>query len=169
MKSKGRGTFYLRSLLLVIACCAAAMGVARSIYSWHPYQFYSVLAPASSSLIASLSGAWLGGIFKVRLRRGTALLVLSSTIVATILVFFASYRCSESVLFDDDDWPRSWPFPDEALAFLNDWFDRRYPAQGDSLKLHGEFPKVRLVLDLVISVLSGVSGFVCRIILRPKV
>ena len=165
MRSERRHTFHLRSLLLIVACSAAVMGIARFIFTQRPHQLYSVVVPALSGVVAWLWGAWLGGILGVRFRVRFGVTFSALSFVATVFILFARYRCSESVLFDDLAWPRCWPYPDEALATLNEWFDRQYPARDGSLKIHSEFPKIRFILDSLIFVLSSASGFVCPVIM----
>lgn len=161
-------TYYLKSLLFLIACCAVEMGGARVLLSLHPHQVRSALALILLAGIAFLVGMWLGGLLKFRLGGWAAILLSTATFVTAALAMFIRHRCSESVLFDDLAWPRPLPYPDEALAALNDWFDSLYPIEGDAVKLHGELPKVRAVLDCVVSLVLVASGFVRRCIWNKK-
>lgn len=59
---------------------------------------------------------------------------------------WALHRVSADVLMSDTAWPQPWPYPDNWLAALNDWYDARYPAAAGSIKLHAEFPRVRMTV-----------------------
>ena len=45
------------------------------------------------------------------------------------------------MFFDNQSWPRPWPYPDRWLSAVERWFDARNPASPDSIKLHGEFAR----------------------------
>jgi hypothetical protein len=52
-----------------------------------------------------------------------------------------------------------WFYPDWAVIRIYDWSDaRKDPGQ---LKMHGEWPDVRFILDIVICGLAGISGVFC--------
>jgi hypothetical protein len=59
------------------------------------------------------------------------------------------HRSSFSIITGDPQWPRPHPYPDQWLFALNDWFDTRNPAPPDSIKLHGEWDRVRATVALV--------------------
>jgi hypothetical protein len=117
------------------------LGFARFVFSLRRYQLYSVLVPILSGITAWIIGALIGNALKPQLGRRVGVALSSIAFVTSILVIFAHYRCSEAVLFDDIAWPRPWPYPDEALADLNNWFDKQNPASNGELKVHGEFAK----------------------------
>ena len=50
------------------------------------------------------------------------------------------------------------PYPDSGIIALERWFDARRPASPGSLKLHGEFHTVAVVLGTMVLILAGVAG-----------
>jgi len=60
------------------------------------------------------------------------------------------HRTSFSILMGDREWPRPWPYPDQGLAALNDWYDARNLPPPDSLKMHGEWDRVRATVGLIL-------------------
>ena len=93
------------------------------------------------------------------------------TIVGILgLLYFgwAQHRMGPAGMLDKE-WPRAWPYPDSWLNDLHDWFDARYPAAPDCLKLHGEIFRVRLTLWAIIGicstiVLASIGPYLWRII-----
>jgi hypothetical protein len=82
--------------------------------------------------------------------------------LGTLSFAWALHRISARVLVHDDAWPRPAPYPDRWLMELNDWYDRRYPAPPNMLKIHGEIGRVQLTLlaGLVPSLLMFLVGAV---------
>ena len=68
-------------------------------------------------------------------------------LLGTIYSAWSWNRVSERVIVEDRRWPRSWPYPDEWISALEPWFDARNPVVAkDSIKLHGEFGRVRFLI-----------------------
>lgn len=94
------------------------------------------------------------------MRHHLAVILVAFGVVGSCYCAWALHRISDEVLFNDVDWPRSWPYPDRGLAALHAWYDAAYPAPRDSLKLHGELPRVQLTVQgtLAFSLLVLVAG-----------
>ena len=52
-------------------------------------------------------------------------------------------------LWNDNEWPRPFPYPDTALMAVHDWWDRLNPDPG-GLKIHGEYFAVLLALNSLV-------------------
>ena len=72
---------------------------------------------------------------------------ISAGIVASVYSYWALDRVSERVFVLEDDWPRPWPYPDPWLSRFERWLDQRYLVARGSIKLHGEFSRVRHTLS----------------------
>ena len=68
--------------------------------------------------------------------------------------------------FDDDRWPRPFPYPDLFLLEIHDWWDRLHPAGPGYLKIHGEFYAVLLGTNVLFLLACVVAGTVCGYIFR---
>jgi hypothetical protein len=83
--------------------------------------------------------------------------------VTLLLIEFCCWRI---VAVFDPQWPRSFPYPDQALMWLERRYDAAFPYH-DGIKIHGELDRVRLTLwsatipPLIIG-LSSVAAFVFR-------
>lgn len=90
-----------------------------------------------------------------------AILLLASSL-ALVLLGFGWQRISSLEAFRDPKWPRPFPYPDRLLYRLERYYDAKYPAPPDSIKIHGEFPRVQFALlwsaipPLVALLVSGV-------------
>jgi hypothetical protein len=79
-------------------------------------------------------------------------LVLAAISLASTAYFAWCWQRSRPTIFAEDmSYPRPWPYPDRWLCDLVDWFDARNPTQGDTIKIHGEWPKVRLLVFLALA------------------
>jgi hypothetical protein len=85
------------------------------------------------------------------MRKYEAIALLVVGMVGTLYFAWAFHRASDAVLVSDLSWPRPAPYPDGWILALNHWFDLRHPAPPDSLKLHGEFPRVRLAIGIALA------------------
>jgi len=84
-------------------------------------------------------------------RHRLSMILLISTLLGFMYCAWALHRTGFSILMGDPQWPRPWPYPDQGLAALNDWYDARNPPPPDSLKLHGEWDRVRVTVSLVLA------------------
>jgi hypothetical protein len=101
-------------------------------------------------------------------RHRLSIILVIPALLGVIYCSWSLHRTSFSILIGDAQWPRPWPYPDQWLAALNYWYDARNPPPPDSLKLHGEWDKVRLTVALALvsclwvlaisSVRIGLSG-----------
>jgi hypothetical protein len=85
------------------------------------------------------------------MRHRLAIILVALGAGGTLYAAWALHRASDAVLVRDMSWPRPTPYPDGWIAALNGWYDARHPASGDSLKLHGEFPRVRLTIVVILA------------------
>jgi hypothetical protein len=53
---------------------------------------------------------------------------------------------------------RAWPYPDRSLIRLHDWLDEKNPPPPGSLKIHGEWDKVCLILGAGVALSLAVSA-----------
>lgn len=98
------------------------------------------------------------------MRRHLAILFVVLGTGGTWYAAWALHRASDAVLVRDASWPRPVPDPDGWIAALNDWYDARYPAPPDTLKIHGELPRVRLTLGIVLA--AGLSFLAAGVKMR---
>ncbi len=73
-------------------------------------------------------------------------LLLVSGLAVSFLSLVVRYRWL--TIFHAESLPSSWAYVDHSLMALHSWFDARYPAPPDSLKIRGEFYRVLLTLNL---------------------
>jgi hypothetical protein len=75
---------------------------------------------------------------------------------ALLVAYFgwAWERVGHYVLVKDQKWPRPFPYPDQWLWALNNYFDAKYPARPGEIKLHAEIDRVRLVLLIALGSLT---------------
>jgi hypothetical protein len=78
--------------------------------------------------------------------------------LACLLSLWLRHRWVAS--FHDDDWPRSFPYPDEIMMIFHDWLDSKYPAPPESFKIHGEFYTVWRYLNLTALALCAFAGVI---------
>ncbi len=83
-------------------------------------------------------------------RHRLPIILLIIALLGFMYCAWSLHRTSFSVLMGDPRWPRPWPYPDQGLSTLNDWYDARNPPTTDSLKLHGEWNRVRATVSLVL-------------------
>jgi len=84
------------------------------------------------------------------MRHRLALILVSVGTIGVPYFAWALHRVSDAVLVGEMSWPLPWPYPDRWLAALNDWYDARSPSPPDTIKLHGEFPRVRVTIGLAL-------------------
>jgi hypothetical protein len=85
----------------------------------------------------------------VRHRRSMILAI--PALLGVIYCAWSLHRTSFSILTGDPQWPRPGPYPDQWLVELNDWYDNRNLPPSDSIKLHGEWDRVRVTVALVLA------------------
>ena len=72
-------------------------------------------------------------------------------LLGVIYCAWSLHRTSFSILTGDPQWPRPGPYPDQWLVELNDWYDNRNLPPSDSIKLHGEWDRVRVTVALALA------------------
>jgi hypothetical protein len=63
--------------------------------------------------------------------------------------------------FEDDRWPRPFPYPDLLLLEIHDWWDRLHPAGPGAWKYHGEFYAVLLGTNVLFLFACATAGVFC--------
>ncbi len=86
------------------------------------------------------------------MRHHLALILVAVGAVGSLYAAWSLHRAGDEVLMQDMSWPRAFPYPDGWIADLNRWYDARYPAPPGSLKLHGEFLRVRLTIGVALAI-----------------
>jgi hypothetical protein len=84
-------------------------------------------------------------------RHRCSIIVAIPALVGVIYCVWSLHRTSFSILTGDPQWPRPFPYPDQSLVALNDWYDTRNPPLPDFIKLHGEWDRVRVTVGLVLA------------------
>lgn len=65
--------------------------------------------------------------------------------------------------------PHRFPYPDGAINALERWFDARRPVPPGTLKLHGEYPRVGLVLGMLGLGFTSLNGLLLGVLSnRPE-
>ena len=85
------------------------------------------------------------------MRNRLSMILVIPALLGVIYCAWSLHRASFSILIGDPQWPRPCPYPDQWLAALNDWYDARNPPSPDSLKLHGEWDRVRVTVALALA------------------
>jgi hypothetical protein len=75
------------------------------------------------------------------------------------VVFWTGSLSGDVGIFDLMENPRSFPYPDSMIWWLNDWYDKRYPAPPGFINLHGEIDRVRWTF-LVVFVPSALASLI---------
>ena len=76
------------------------------------------------------------------IRRRLLLASIPFLIAATYLTWCV-HRFSAATFVHDKLFPRAWPYPDQFLLALNNYYDKMYPASDGYFKLHGEVARVQ--------------------------
>ncbi|AGA28662.1 hypothetical protein [Singulisphaera acidiphila] len=63
---------------------------------------------------------------------------------------------------------RRFPYPDLAINTLERWFNARRPVPPGTMKLHGEYPVVGIVLGMLVIVFTSFSGFLLGVLLTRQ-
>jgi hypothetical protein len=84
-------------------------------------------------------------------RNRLAVILVIPALLGVIYFAWSLHRTSFSILIGDPQVPRPCPYPDHWLAALNDWYNARNPPLTDSLKLHGEWDRVRVTVALALA------------------
>ena len=82
------------------------------------------------------------------MRLAPPLVLAAVSVLSTAYFAWCWHRAGPTAFAEDRSFPRPWPYPDRWLCALVDWFDARNPPEGDSLKIHGEWPRVSAVVFL---------------------
>lgn len=78
-------------------------------------------------------------------RRSVRPLVTSAFVVLALYFAWMYHRADLGTVARDKSWPRGFLSPDFIVAPLERAIDRAFPAEPDTLKLHGEFLAVQTV------------------------
>lgn len=79
------------------------------------------------------------------MRRSSLKVLFLVGLLGTIYFAWVWHRLSDRVIVEDRDWPQPWPYPDEWVSDVEQWFDARKPPTDGHIKLHGEFALVRVL------------------------
>lgn len=164
-----RPRFGLRSLLLLVLFVAlVAANRARALdFVLH----FLIIAPVSALLtfvtafwlVYALRGTSPGG-FSPRLSSPWRwpLLGLASLPLAAALFALQRWRTG----WQDAHWPRPFPYPDDLLVAIHDWWDRTHPAPPGYIKIHAEYYPVLFMIDTAVLLASALLGSVCGSLFR---
>jgi len=83
---------------------------------------------------------------------------------------WAQHRADLATVAKDPQWPRGDPYPDARLSDLNEIFDARHPVKSaDSIKLHGEFARVRATVFCFLFGFAMITGAGIKILVAARV
>lgn len=85
-------------------------------------------------------------------------LVVCFSILCVVAALWIRQRWA--VAWWHDDWPRPFPFPDEALTRLHDWWDALNPPPPGHLKIHAEHLAVLQVTNCLLLLSFAFAGTV---------
>lgn len=155
--------FSLATLLLVVCIVSvvAAFPVTLMFFVW--------LAPLCGPVLGLCLGfvVWHAARPQNSAHRWPPVLGWFAACLALLLVlgcWFIRHRWING--FDDNAWPRPFPYPDLLLLEIHDWWDRLHPAPAGSLKIDGEFYAVLLGANALFLFACLVCGVVCGRVLR---
>ena len=165
----GNHQFALRSSLLVFVALGFFLAWLRSLGSMS----YALIVVSHSPL------AWLSCLaasFSIARRNGSVIHGRKSRVVLMILfvgifinVFYLAwghYRAMNVNVFGLD---RGFPHPDFAVNSLERWLNFRRPVPMRTVKLHGVYPLVGLILGVLLLISMSASGLLLGTLLnRPK-
>ncbi len=154
-------------LCLLLGCLGAAFFL-RLLAIGFEYSPVVVIGAAVCVGAATtwLSRRWSGVVVTRAFVKRSALVLLAAAGSGSLYAFWAHHRLDYHL--SDEDFPRSWPYPDHGILALNEWYDARYPVRPGFLKIHSEFPKVRVTFEATLFVLSGVCGLCVGAFVPPR-
>ena len=82
-----------------------------------------------------------------RIAMVVGVLLFAISLYATV----AFHRITYTAPFDDG-WPRSFPYPDTWIGPALEKLDSMYPAGPRLIKIHGEIPRLQLILLVVVAI-----------------
>ena len=88
------------------------------------------------------------------------------TTLLTVYCGIAIHRVTLGIL-DAIESPQPFPHPDPLISWLNDAYDRRYPAPPGLIKLHGERDRVALTFLAILVPSASMSMILLQLILAP--
>ncbi len=107
--------------------------------------------------------------FLLNLSSTTRMVLCIVLVLTTVLAWYsglAVYRLTWGLL-DLFENPREFPFPDRLIFWLNDWYERRYPAPPGFFKLHGEIDRVRWTFLAVFVPSALASLILLQLVVAP--
>jgi hypothetical protein len=105
----------------------------------------------------------------LNLSRSTRIVLCALLVVTTLVAWYSGwgfYRVTCGIL-DLIENPRAFPHPDQTILWLNDWYDRRYPAEPGYFKIHGEIDRVRLTFLAVFAPSALFALILLQLVLMP--
>lgn len=92
-------------------------------------------------------------------------LLVGPVLVASLYLAWATLRSGPGYW---SDLGHGFPYPDGWINGLERWFDARYPAPPDTLKLHGEYFRVAAVLGMLELTFAAMTGWLIGLLVhRP--
>jgi len=136
-------------------------------YAWHAL----IDAPESpGSWGVALAGSYaltraFGPTIRSRAARRLSWTLAAASLIVTAYLAWGMYRTTYQL-----EWlGRGFPHPDPAIITLERWYDARNPLRTPgSLKLHGEFPRVRFAIGLATVVLLALDGLILGMLAIPS-
>lgn len=169
--------FSLRSLLVLMLICAFGLVILKwCAPNLHDFE-KNLLLPAIIFLPVIVGVAcWFVGRMANRSLNWfghrqpfvtVCIVVLCLSTLATAYGCWARKRVTGGIIFGLQA-PRALPYPDRTLCSLERWYDARYPASPDGIKIHGEWLLVILTINVLILPFLALAAF-CGGLLTPRI
>jgi hypothetical protein len=147
-----------RTLLTIVAYCGVLLAWARAQgplfqpWAWaaHSCIAWGLCFAAAFGLARTFGPTVRGGGLRI------SIAILFALTMATALYAAWSHDRAWNIPTLNPD--LGFPFPDRPIIRFANWIDVRRPAAPGSLKLHGEFPAVAVILGTLVLVLLGAAG-----------
>jgi hypothetical protein len=121
----------------------------------------SYIAWALSFLVAFACARKYGPILRGSRGRATVFVLVAPVVAVALNLAWGHRRAYYDFVNGLEE---GFPYPDQALNALDLWFEARNPVPPGSLKLHGEWNRVTLVLGTAVLVMAGVCGLLAVVL-----
>jgi hypothetical protein len=104
-----------------------------------------------------------------RLKCSTKVVSILILIITGIILFYllwAMYRTQNPDFYANPS--QAWLHPDQAILWLNQYYDRKFPVTPGHFKMHGELDRVRWTIFIMFAPLIGIMGWRFGVLLPVK-